>query len=184
MRPPDGCRSRLGQADMADLALGHQFGEFPDGLLDGRVRVDAVLVVQVDVVGAEPLERPFDSEADIGRSAVRAGPAGVGDEAEFFCGQHHLVTAPSDGPADQVLVGEGPVHLGGVEVADAEVERAADGADALFVDASGAGVEDRHAHRAQSDAGDLEPPSDVVSMVMIPRVDMSPTTCGPIGPER
>ena len=45
---------RLRQPDVADLALGHQFGDGADGVLDRGVGVDAVLVVQVDVVGAEP----------------------------------------------------------------------------------------------------------------------------------
>jgi hypothetical protein len=34
-----------------DLALGHQLGQRADGVLDRRVRVDAVLVVEVDAVG-------------------------------------------------------------------------------------------------------------------------------------
>jgi hypothetical protein len=46
----------LGQADVKHLALGDQLGQRADGLLDGRVRVDPVLVVQVDVVRTEPLE--------------------------------------------------------------------------------------------------------------------------------
>jgi hypothetical protein len=46
----------LGQADVADLALGDQAGQGAGGLLDGRVRVDPVLVVQVNVVGAQPCQ--------------------------------------------------------------------------------------------------------------------------------
>ena len=43
----------LGQADVADLALRDQLGESADGLLDRRLRVDPMLVVEVDVVDAE-----------------------------------------------------------------------------------------------------------------------------------
>jgi len=50
----DGVDPGLGQADVADLALGDQLGQRPDGVLDRRVRVDPVLVVQVDAVGAQP----------------------------------------------------------------------------------------------------------------------------------
>ena len=56
----DGCRPGLGQPDVQDLSLGHQFGEGADGVLDGSVRVDAVLVVEVDAVGSEPLQRALD----------------------------------------------------------------------------------------------------------------------------
>src|SRR3954467_6817513 len=36
------------------------------GVLDGRARVDAVLVVEVDVVGTEPAQRTLDRGPDIG----------------------------------------------------------------------------------------------------------------------
>jgi len=42
----------LGQADVADLAFCDEISERADGVLDGRVRVDTVLVVQVDVISA------------------------------------------------------------------------------------------------------------------------------------
>ena len=60
----------LGQPDVADLALGDQFGDGADGVLDRGVRVDPVLVVQVDVVGVEPSQRAFNGGADAGRAAV------------------------------------------------------------------------------------------------------------------
>src|SRR3712207_8292110 len=44
----------------------------PDGLLDRRVGVDAVQVVEVDVVDAQPLERALDRAADVlGRAIDR-----------------------------------------------------------------------------------------------------------------
>ena len=113
---------------MTDLALRDQLGHGADGLLDGRVGVDAVLVVEVDVVGAEPLERAFDGEADVLRAAVERprAAAGVGDQAELG-GQDGLVAAAFERPADELLVGVGPVDLGGVDERDAQVERPVDG---------------------------------------------------------
>ena len=147
----------LGQADVADLALGDQLGQRADGVLDGRVRVDPVLVVQVDVVGAEPLERALDRGADVRRAAVEdaGAAAGVRDEAELRR-HHHLVAAALDGPADELLVGEGAVDLGGVEVGDAQVQRPVDGADRLGVAACPDVVVAGHRHRAESYAGDVE----------------------------
>ena len=46
----------LGQADVQDLSFGHKLGQGADGVLDGRVGVDPVLVVEVDAVGAQPLQ--------------------------------------------------------------------------------------------------------------------------------
>jgi hypothetical protein len=91
----------LGQADVADLALGDQLGQGADGALDGGLRIDPVLVVQVDVVGAEPLQRPLDCDADARGAAVEdAGAAtGVRDDAELRR-QYDLIAAAFDGPAD------------------------------------------------------------------------------------
>src|SRR2546425_8776474 len=105
----------LGQPDVADLAFGDQLAESASGVFDGRVRIDSVLVVQIDVVGAQPLQGTFDRDADVRRAAVEdAGAApGVRDDAEL-CGQHYLVAAVLDGPSDQVLVCVGTVDLRGV----------------------------------------------------------------------
>jgi len=56
----------------------------------------------------------------------------VGDEAELR-GHHDLVAAVLDRLADQFLAVERAVDLGGVDVGDAQVQRAVDGADRLGV---------------------------------------------------
>jgi hypothetical protein len=106
----------LGQADAADLALGDQFGEGADGVLDGCVGVDAVLVVQIDVVRAEPFEGAFECGADVRRAAVKhaGAAAGVRDQAELGR-QYDLGAAALQRPADEFLVGERPVGFGGVD---------------------------------------------------------------------
>ena len=83
-----------------------------------------MLVVQVDVVGAEPLQRPLNCDADARGAAVEdAGVAtGVRDDAELRR-QYDLIAAAFDGPANQLLVVEGAVDLSGVEVGDAKVQR-------------------------------------------------------------
>jgi hypothetical protein len=127
-------RAGLGQADVADLALGDQLGQRADGVLDRRVRVDAVLVVQVDVVGAQPAQRALDGGADVGGAAVEptpGGAAGVGDEPNLVASttwsRRPLMARPTSSSLER------PVDLGGVDVGDAEVERAVDGADRLGV---------------------------------------------------
>jgi hypothetical protein len=42
---PDCGGAGLGQADVADLALGDQLGQSADGVLDGGLRVDTVLAL-------------------------------------------------------------------------------------------------------------------------------------------
>ena len=59
MRAPDGLRAGLGQSEMLDLALADQVLHRAGDVLDRHVRVDAVLIEQIDGVGLEPLERGF-----------------------------------------------------------------------------------------------------------------------------
>ena len=147
----------LGQADVADFALRDQLGQSADGLLDGGLRVDPMLVVEVDVVGAEPFQGALDRHADVRGAAVEdAGAAtGVRDDAELRR-QDNLVAAALDGPADQFLVGVGAVDLGGVEVRYAQVQRPVDGANRLGVAAFADVVVAGHRHGAESYAGDVE----------------------------
>jgi hypothetical protein len=155
VRPPDGRRAGLGQPDVADLARGHQLAEGSDRFLDGCARVHPVLVVQVDAIGAEPSQRPVDRRPDVGGCAVHAGPAGVRDEAELG-GQNDVVPAALDRAPDQFLVDIGPVHLGGVQMCDAQIQGATDGTDRLALVAAGAGVVRRHPHGAEADTRYLE----------------------------
>lgn len=61
-RPPAGRRTSSSAIPMprsrqvTDLAGGDQLGHRSDGLLDGHCRVGSVLVVQIDVVDAEPAQ--------------------------------------------------------------------------------------------------------------------------------
>ena len=59
-----------------------------------------------------------------------------------------------DRPADQLLVGERAVHVGGVEEGHAEVEGPVDGVDARLL--VGGAVELRHPHAAEAEGGDGE----------------------------
>jgi hypothetical protein len=101
---------------VADLALGDELGQCADSVLDRGVGVDAVLLVQVDVAGAEAPQGTVDRGADVGRAAVEdpGAAAGVGDHAELGC-HHDLVAAAFDGAAEEFLVGVRAVDLGGVQ---------------------------------------------------------------------
>ena len=44
----------LGQPEVTDLSLGHEFGHGADGVGERDGRVDTVQVVQVDHIDAEP----------------------------------------------------------------------------------------------------------------------------------
>jgi len=50
---------------VADLALLYELGHGADGLLDRDVGIDAMLVVQIHVVGPEPLQGALYRGADV-----------------------------------------------------------------------------------------------------------------------
>ena len=69
VRPADGVGDASDRPRWRDLAGLDELGHRADGLLDRHGLVDAVLVVEVDVVDAEPLQRGVAGGADV----LRAG---------------------------------------------------------------------------------------------------------------
>ena len=73
--PADGRGRRFAQAEVAHLSLLHQLRHRADGLFDGDVRIDAVLVEEVDVVDPQPSERAFAGLAHVaGRPSMLPPP--------------------------------------------------------------------------------------------------------------
>jgi hypothetical protein len=120
-----------------------------------------VLVVEIDVVGPQALERAVDGAAHVLGGAIEradrrhvAGPGRRLDPAREFGRDHILVAAAPDRPPDQLLVGHRAVDLRGVEEGDAELTGALDGGDRLVL--VGSAVEGGHAHATEAEGGDLE----------------------------
>ena len=157
---PDRVSGCLAQPDVADLALRDQLGHRADGLLDRHVRIDAMLVVEVDVVRAESAERPLDRAAHVVGGAVLRSHSrhvtgdGVVHPPVELRRDHVLVAAPRDGPPDQQLVRQWPVQLRRIDEVDAELERPPDRLDALLL--VGRAIKRRHPHTTQPDRRHLE----------------------------
>ena len=93
-------------------------------LLDRRVVVPAVDLVQVDVVGAEPAQ----AGVDLGHDRLARQPGAVRARAHpavDLGGDHDFVAPREVGQrtADDLLAGAVRVDVGGVEEVDAQVER-------------------------------------------------------------
>src|SRR2546427_6833319 len=118
-------RRRLGEPQVAHLARAHELLHRPDRFLYGDGAVHAMLVVQIDVLHAQPLEGGIARLAHVLRPPVDAQPSAVRAAyvAELRSEDHPVAAAP-DRPAHQLLVGERAVHVRGVEKRDAELERA------------------------------------------------------------
>ena len=88
-RPADGADAGLGQPELLDLALCDEVLDGAGDVLDRHVRVDAVLVQQVDPVGPEALQGGVDDLPDVLGAAVEgaeraaAGLAAAGRKSEL-----------------------------------------------------------------------------------------------------
>ena len=143
-------RSGLGKTEVTHLAGPNHFAHGTDGVLDGHIGVNPVLVIKVDLVDAEPLQALVTAFADIFRPAIYANKLSLGPpDIAKLGGQNHLIATALDGAAHEVFVDSATVHVGGVEEVDAQIERPMDGGDG-FVVVTGA-IEFRHSHAAQAE---------------------------------
>ena len=96
----------LRQAPVQNLALLHQVLDRAGDVLDRDLGIDAVLVEEIDAVGAKALEHPFDGELDVIRAAVepRAPLAGLEVDVPAELGRDHdLVAERRDAFAEDAL---------------------------------------------------------------------------------
>lgn len=83
-RAAEGSGRDFREADVLDFAFGLQLGHGFDGFFYGRLAVEPVAVVEVDVRDAETAERGFAGLGHpFGGAVVEAGAVGVGAEGEF-----------------------------------------------------------------------------------------------------
>ena len=114
---------------MQNLALRHQVLDRAGDVLDRDLRVDAVLVEEIDAIGAKALEHALDDQLDVLRAAVepRAALAGLQIDVPAELGRDHDLVAER-----RHAFAEDPFHLvravglGRVEEGDAPVEGRAD----------------------------------------------------------
>ena len=94
VRAANRLHARLRQARMLDLALLNQFLHRAGDVFDRHVRVDAMLIEEIDGLDLEPLQRGFGDFLDVLRPAVQASPPGPPLRIELeteLRGDHHLV---------------------------------------------------------------------------------------------
>lgn len=140
---------------MADLAGLDQLGQGADALLDRHVRVDAVQVVEVDVVGAQVAQGAVGRAADVlGGRVVPDEGAVVGELDPGLGGHDGRLAAAGQSLAEELLVAEGAVALGGVEEGDAQLQGAVDGGERFGL--VGGAVVGAHPHQAEAFGADLQ----------------------------
>src|SRR5690348_3683087 len=143
VRPTDSLGPCLGKSQMTYLALCDELGHRAYRVLDRHGRVDAMLVVEVDDLDAEPLQAGFARLSDVLRTAVDALARRRLDLAEFG-GEHDPVAPPFERAAQELLVVAPAIHVGGIEEVDAVVDGVLDEGDARIVVALAVYARERH----------------------------------------
>ncbi len=146
----------VGRPQVADLPLPDQVVQGAEGLLDRRHGVGGVHLVEVDVIGPQPAQRPFQGAADRRARPVRL-PVRCPDPSRRVTelgGQDHLVASALHRSAQQLLAlaRAGAVQLGAVQERHTGVE-------GRVHDRAGRGRVDASAERvaAEADRGHDEP---------------------------
>ena len=118
----------IGDADITHQALAGQVVQRAQGLVDGGDGVVAVDLVEVDVIGLQPLQAALNRVHDVpARGAAVIGP--WPHVAEHLGGQHHILAGHADvlqGLADPGLGLAERIDVGGVDEVDATLQGLAD----------------------------------------------------------
>src|SRR5690606_6607719 len=151
MGAPNGLRAGLGKAEVLDLSSFDELFHCARDVLDGHLRVDAVLVKQVNGFYSEPLQRLVRHLLDVLGPAVEAQPTWVPVGMELkpkLGGDHHFATKGLESFADEFFICIGAIYLGGIEKRDAPLHRSPDQGDHLFPGTDGR-VAEAHPHTAE-----------------------------------
>src|SRR5208283_3178801 len=123
MGATNGFHAGFRKAEVLHLACLNQFLHRSRDVFDGHVRVNPMLIKQINRLEPEPLERAFDGLFDVLGPAVQArrtGPRIAATEVESeLGGDHHFSAERREGFADEFFVGVWAVNFSSVEECDA-----------------------------------------------------------------
>src|SRR5918994_4523634 len=145
----DGLGCGLRDTQVPDLPGLNELLHRAPGLLYGDLRIYPMLIVEVYVIHPEPLQRVVTGLPHVLWLAVHPEEATVlASLVAELGGEGYLLAPVSNGLADELLVGKGAVHVGGVEEGHAQFYRAVDGGYGLFLVARA--VELAHSHASEA----------------------------------
>jgi hypothetical protein len=139
---------------MPDLALPDQLLNGAGDILDRHVRIDAVLVEEIDVIGLETLQRGLGHLPDALRATVEARGRVAALKAEFGR-DDHLIAERGQGFAHEFLVRKWTVRLGSVEEGDVALNGRPDQRNSLVL-ADRWTIGEAQAHAAEPDRRDFQ----------------------------
>ena len=145
----------FGQAQVPHLARLNQLRHGSYRFLNRDLWVDAMLIVQIDMVDAEPLKTGIAGRVHVFRRSVDTQQRTFGSAhvTELGC-QHNFPAACFQDLCQQAFVGTHAVPISRIEEVDADIERGVEHAQISgFI---GRSVELRHTHAAQANGRDFK----------------------------
>ena len=112
---PDNVGLGFGQAEIADFTLLDQTCHRADGVLDWRVGIEAVLIVEVDGAEAQVVETCLACGLDVFGFTVYADHRGLGPLDGEFRRDDHLVAPIPERLAEEFLVASEAIHVRRIE---------------------------------------------------------------------
>src|SRR5271168_275880 len=154
MRPADSFHAGLGEAEKTHFTLAHQVRHRANRLLDRHLLIHAMLVIEIDMIDAEALERRVAGGAHVLGPAVDRALA-VGEDLVAELGRdYHPAAMSRERLADQLFVVPGAIDVRSVEEVYPELNRALDRCRGFAVVART--VKLRHPHASEAQFRNLE----------------------------
>ncbi len=125
VRTADGLGGRLGQSEVCHFPRVAQLLHGSGDILDRDVRVDPVLIEEIDALGLQARQHGVHDFADVFRATIETAGALAGlrvDVPAELRRNHHAVSDRRERLADECFVRKRSVRLGGVEEGDAAIE--------------------------------------------------------------
>src|SRR5580765_4260158 len=121
VRPTDRLQAGFGQPEMFDLAYTNQILHGSRDVFDWDVRVDPVLIEEVDSIRLEALQGCVGDLADVRWPAIEPALVAAFEREAELRRDYHLIANGGERFAHQLFVREGTVGFGRVEERDTTV---------------------------------------------------------------
>src|SRR5208282_5490630 len=148
----NGFCSRFRKAEVLHLTFMNQVLHGSGYVFDGHVRVDTVLIEQIDGIDLEALNRGFSDLLNALGAAIRTNETGTSVRLEFEAelgGDHHFPTERRKSFAHEFFVGERTIDFSRIEECYAAFHGGAENRDHLLL-VSSRTVRKAHSHAAQA----------------------------------
>src|SRR6266567_4618453 len=153
MRASDTIGAGFGQSEITQLAGANQLRHRAYGFFDRRLRIDPMLIIEIDAINAEPAQARFAGLLHILRFPVNPAKTWrirVAQDSEL-CRDNNAMAFAANSASEKLLIRVRTINVGGIEESNPKVDCAIDGGERFRIVVMA--IKFRHAHTAESDRG-------------------------------